>query len=189
MMQLNRTMERVVAAINRRTPAIVRDRRGATLIEFAFIAAPLFGLIMAIAQTSLTFFAQQNLETTAEKSVRQLMTGSAQKAGTTQSQFKTAACATLPAFMKCANLMIDVQVATSFSGVSNAPPVITYNSSGQPNNTLLYKPGGPGEITIVKFMYIWDVQQGPLGFDLSTLSAGKRLLIATSVFKTEPYSA
>lgn len=36
-------------------------------------------------------------------------------------------------------------------------------------------------------MYLWDTQKGPLGFDLSTLSGGKRLLIATSVFKTEPY--
>ncbi len=36
-------------------------------------------------------------------------------------------------------------------------------------------------------MYVWDVQAGPLGFDLSTLSRGKRLLITTSVFKTENY--
>jgi hypothetical protein len=31
------------------------------------------------------------------------------------------------------------------------------------------------------------VSKGPLGFDLSTLSNGDRLLIATAVFKTEPY--
>lgn len=187
-MRLSRSVERVVGAIHRLTAAVVRDRRGATLVEFAIVAAPLFALLIAIIQTSLTFFAQQALETAAEKSVRQLMTGSAQKAGMTQSQFKTAACTNLPAFMPCANLMVDVQVATSFSGVNNAPPTITYDTNGKPNNSMAYQPGGPGEISIVKLMYIWDVQQGPLGFDLSTLSNGKRLLVATSVFKTEPYS-
>lgn len=181
-------MRRVIGAIGRPTRTLARDERGATIIEFAMICAPLFGLIIAILQVSLTFFAQQTLETTAEKSVRQLMTGDAQKVNMTQAAFKTAACNTLPAFLKCANLLIDVRTATNFSSASNAPPTITYNAAGNPNNSFSYNPGKPGEITVVKFMYIWDVQQGPLGLDLSTLSKGKRLLIATSVFKTEPYS-
>ena len=164
------------------------DRRGVTIVEFAFIAGPLMALLIAILQVSLTFFAQQNLETVAEKSTRVLMTGEAQSSKMSQSAYKALACSQLPKFMKCANLMIDVSVANSFSSANIASPSITYNASGQPNNAWAYNTGSPGEIVIVKTMYVWDVTKGPMGFDLSTMSAGKRLLIATSVFRTEFYS-
>ena len=164
------------------------DRRGVTIIEFAFVVGPLMALLIAILQVSLTFFAQQNLETVAEKSTRVLMTGEAQSSNMSAAAYKTRACAQLPKFMKCANLMVDVNVATNFSDANIASPTITYNASGQPNNAWAYNTGTPGDIVIVKTMYVWDVSKGPLGFDISTLSAGKRLLIATSVFKTELYS-
>ena len=165
---------------------IADDTRGVTMIEFAFVAGPLFALIIAIVQVSLVFFAQQNLESTAASATRQLMTGSAQSAGMTQSQFLSAVCAKLPVFMKCANVMVDVQSTSNFSSSNTSAPTLTYNASGNVNNTWAYQPGGPGQITTVKVMYIWAVNKGPLGFDLSTMSGGNRLLIATSVFKTEP---
>lgn len=172
-----------------RTCALATDARGSTAIEFAFVAGPFIALLIAILQTSLTFFAQQNLETVAEKAGRQLFTGTAQSSGMTQAQFRDSVCSKLPVFMKCANLMVDVQVATAFSNANTATPTLTYDSSGNVTNPWVYKPGGPGEITVLKTMYVWDVQSGPLGFDLSTLSKGKRLLITTNVFKTEPYSS
>ena len=167
---------------------MVRDRTGATAIEFALVSIPFFALIIASLQVTLTFFAQQNLETASGSAVRTLMTGSAQSTGVTQSQFRNLVCAGLPSFMKCANIMIDVRAATTFSSANTASPTITFNASGQPTNNWSYAPGGPGEITIARIMYIWDVQNGPLGFDIATLSSGKRLLVSTSVFKTEKYS-
>lgn len=183
----------ILAGITRRAArwrggAILRDRRGGAAMEFGLIAVPLGALMIAILETSLTFFAQQTLESTAEKSVRQLMTGQAQQANMTQAQFKTLVCSKLPVFMKCANVLVDVQSATSFSGASTASPTITYDASGNINNTWKYTPGGAGAINVAKIMYVWDVQKGPLGFDLSNLSSGDRLLIATAVFKTEPYA-
>ncbi len=166
---------------------LARDERGVTIIEFAFIAAPLFALIIAILQVSLTFFAQQNLETVTAKAARQLMTNSAQATGMTQAQFTNAVCAGLPIFMKCANVMVDVEAATTFSSSNTNAPTLTYNpTTGAVSNNWVYAPGGPGQITTVKVMYIWAVNKGPLGFDLTTMSGGNRLLIATSVFKTEP---
>jgi Flp pilus assembly protein TadG len=162
------------------------DTRGAALIEFAFVVGPLMALMVAILQTSLTYFAQQNLETTAEKSVRQLLTGAAQTNNMSQAQFKTLVCSKLPSFMKCENVIVDVQVASNFSSANTGVPTLTYDSSGNVNNSWVYQPGIPGQITVARIMYVWDVSKGPLGFDLSTLSVGKRLLISTSVFKTEP---
>lgn len=167
--------------------AIVRDTRGSPVIEFAIIAPMFIALLLAIIQIALFFFAQQNLETVAENSVRKLMTGNAQQANMTQAQFKAAVCADLPSFMKCANLMIDVRTATSFSDANTGAPTITYDSSGKPTN-LQFAAGGAGSIVVVKTMYVWDVADGPLGFDISNMSNNKRLLIATSVFKTEQYA-
>ena len=157
-------------------------------MEFALVATPLAALMVAILQTSLTFFAQQNLESVAEKAVRQLVTGQAQKANTTQAQFKTLVCSKLPIFMKCANVYVDVQSATSFSNANTAPPTLTYDSNGAVTNAWVYSPQGAGAINVVRIMYAWQVGAGPLGFDISTMSSQRRLLVATSVFKTEPYT-
>lgn len=164
------------------------DRRAATIVEFAFIAGPLMALIVAILQVSLTFFAQQNLESAAEKSTRVLVTGAAQNVNMSQTAYRNFACAKLPSFMKCANLMVDVRVATTFASVNMAVPTITFDNAGKPTNSWTFETGVPGDILIVRTMYVWDVTNGPLGFDISTLSPGKRLLIATSVFKTELYT-
>ena len=177
-----------IRAIPRPKRRLARETRGATIIEFGLVVTPLMALLVAILQTSLTFFAQQTLDTTAEKSVRQLQTGSAQSSGMSAAQFKTAVCANLPTFMKCSRVMVDVQVAQTFSAADTTTPTITFDSSGNPNNAFKYAPGGPNQITIVKIMYVWPVMNGPLGFNIATLSNGARLLMATSVFKTEPYA-
>jgi Flp pilus assembly protein TadG len=174
-------------AFGRHWRRLARDTSGAILVEFAFVVGPLLALLIATLQVSLVEFAQQNLETTTEKATRQLLTGQAQGAGMTQSQFKTAVCSKLAAFMKCANVLVDVQKAADFNSADTSPPTITYDSNGNVTNGWTYAPGGAGQITVVRIMYVWDVSKGPLGFDLSTLSNGDRLLVATSVFKTEPY--
>ena len=166
---------------------LAADQRGAALVEFAFVVGPMMALLIAVLQTSLTFFAQQNLETAAEKSVRQLLTGNAQASNMTQAQFKALVCSKLPAYMKCANVIVDVQAVSAFSSANTGVPTLTYDASGNVNNAWVYQPGAPGQITVARIMYIWDVRKGPLGFDLSTLSTGKRLLMSTSVFKTEAY--
>ena len=45
-----------------RFAAFIRDRKGATAVEFALIAAPFLALIAALIQTFLLFFAQSLLE-------------------------------------------------------------------------------------------------------------------------------
>ena len=189
MMKMNRPCSSCTpTAATRRARCLATHRRGSVAIEFAFIAAPLAALMIAILQTSLVFFAQQTLETTAEKSVRQLITGSAQQGGTSASAFKTSVCSKLPVFMQCANVMVDVRTVTSFSNASVSSPTLTFDSNGNVTNSWSYAPGGAGSINVVTIMYIWNVQKGPFSFDLSTMSNNRRLLYATSVFKVEPYS-
>ena len=167
--------------------ALARDRRGATMIEFATVAGPFIALILAGIQTSLVFFSQQLIETVAESSGRTLMTGAVQIAGTSSAQFKNDVCTKLPDFMTCANTYVDVRTSTDFASVSTAPPTLTYNSSGGVTNAWAFDRPGGGKIAVLRVMYLLPVAGGPLGFRLADQPNNRRLLIATSVFRTEAY--
>jgi Flp pilus assembly protein TadG len=169
-----------------RVCALGTDRRGATIIEFALVAAPLVALIVAVIQTSLVFFSQQTLETAAEDTARLIVTNQAQQAGMSKSQFKQAACSQLPGFMDCDNLMIDVRTADDFADVDTTVPDLTYDSDGNVTNPWKFEMGGADQIVVMRLMYQLPVISAPLGFDMSNMQGGRRLLIATSVFQPEP---
>lgn len=171
-----------------RSAALRRDVRGAAAIEFALVGSSFLALLFGSLQIALIFFAQQSLETAAEATTRQIMTGQVQQGGMTASQFKTAACNNLPTFFKCANLMVDIQTASSFSAATTTMPTLTYDSNGNVTNTWSFTPGGAGSIVVMRLMYVWPVLPGPLNFNLANQGSNKRMLMATSVFKSEPYT-
>jgi Flp pilus assembly protein TadG len=163
----------------------VRRQDGAAAVEFALVAAPFLALTFAILETAMVFFAGQYLEAVASDSARLIMTGQAQTAGFSQADFKTAVCARVTGLFDCANgLNIDVKTYSTFSSVSNTPPV----TNGQLVTTNMgYIPGGPGCIVVVSLYYQWPIYVSMFGDNLSSLNGNKRLLVATSVFRNEPY--
>ena len=164
----------------------LRDTRAATAIDFALLSIPLIGLILFTLQLAIVSFYDQQLQTGAEKAARQLMTGSAQDSNLSQSQFQSAVCANLTQFT-CSGLMVDVQSAGAFSQVSTSPLSPTYNGSGAVTNTWNYSPGAAGDIVIMRVMYNWPIVGGPFAFGLANQSNGTFLMVATAVFKNEPY--
>jgi Flp pilus assembly protein TadG len=174
--------------IRARLRGLCREDRAATILEFALVAAPFFALLIAILETSLVFLGQQGLETAGEAAARLIVTGQAQQNGWTAAQYKTQVCNQLPPFLSCANLMVDVQTAASFDAADTSAPALTYKN-GAPSNSWQYQTGTAGSIVIVRLMYLWPVVTGPLGFNLSNQSGNNRLLIATSVAQTEPYTS
>src|ERR1700759_1242 len=86
-----------------------RNRRGSAAVEFALVAPIFFALLFAIIETALVFFASQVLETVTQDSARMIMTGQAQNAGFSQSQFKTYVCGKISVLFDCANgIYVDV---------------------------------------------------------------------------------
>ena len=163
------------------------DNRGAAAVEFALVATPLIAVILSLLQVSAIFFFDQALQTVTIKSARQLMTGSAQLSSLTQSQFKTVVCNNAPSVFQCSNIMVDVQSSPAFSSVNTSSIAVTYNGSGAVTNTWNYSPGTPGDIVIVRVMYNWPVLGGFMGFGLADQPNNNHLLVATAVFKNEPY--
>ena len=179
--------------------AFWRNRKGVTAIEFGLISAPLLGLIFAIMQSSLAFFMQQGLRAALDVAARQVLTGEAASNtaivdGPSFRNQLICGKGVLPSFVTCANIVIDIRAASSFTslGASNV------NSSFMPSGAQ-YTAGQPCEIMIVRAAYPMPsflplITWGG-GYNLVTNLTGLttyngqlvKMLSAASVFRNEPY--
>src|SRR5215470_2206193 len=147
----------------------LRRKDGSVAIEFGMVAAPFFALLFAIMETAIVFFA-----------------GQAQSAGFDAAAFKNAVCAKIYGLFNCQNgVFVDVNTFTSFSNVTMPNPV---DGQGNFQNNFNYNPGGPGDVVVVRLFYQYPVYVSLLGFNLSNVNGGKRLLAATAAFRNEPYA-
>lgn len=169
-----------------RCAAFARDSKGATAVEFALVAAPFLALIIALIQTFLVFFAQQLLESVVRQSSRLVLTGQVKDQALTQAAFKQKVCDQVVIFFSCSGLMVDMQVATTWSTANTAMPTLTFDSKGAVTNSWQFNPGDIGDIVVLRVMYVWPVMLGPLGFNLSNISDGNRLIMASAAFQNEP---
>jgi len=174
-----------VSKFGRLVRRFARQERGATAIEFGMVAMPFLALTFAILETALIFFAGQTLESAVQNSARLILTGQAQTGGYTASYFHdSVVCPNSAAFFDCSKIYVDVKSYTSFSAISQTPPV----TNGQFDPTKIgYSLAGPGCIQVVTVYYVWPVYVSLLSDNLSNLGSG-RLLSASAVFKNEPYA-
>lgn len=162
-----------------------RKDDGAAAIEFGLVAAPFLALVFAIMETAVVFFAGQALETAAADSARLIMTGQAQSQGFDQAKFKAEVCKKIFGLFNCSGgVNVDVRTYSSFSAVDLTKPI---DSNGNLINNFTYQPGGPGDIVVVRLLYQYPVYVSLLGLNLADMAGGKRLIVATSAFRNEPY--
>jgi Flp pilus assembly protein TadG len=154
---------------------------GAAAVQFGLVAVPFLALIYCALQLFVYFLAQQMLETAAEAAGRQILVGNA---ASTITAFRTAVCSKVPAVLNCANIMVDVQVAASFSNATTTAPVLTYDSNGNVTNVFQYATGSSGSIVVLRLMYLWPMWNF-FGFNPSNSGSSAHLMIATAVFQNE----
>lgn len=172
-----------------------RREEGAAAVEFALVATPFLALLFAIIETALVFFASQSLETAVSDSARLVMTGEAQTTdyktgaakpgGWNQEDYKKAVCARLSSLFDCNQLLVSAKAYDTFASADTSSPVKDGAMTVDPDN-LPYSTGGPGSIVVVQLYYKWPIYVSLLSSNLANLGSD-RLLVATSVFKNEPY--
>ena len=170
-------------------PALFRrfaaDTRGATAIEFGLIATPFFALMFAIIEVAMVFFGGQILEKATQDASRKILTGQAQLANFDQTAFKNEVCNSLQIIFSCGSVFVDVKNFTQFSNVNITKPI---DSSGNFTTAgFSYSPGNASDIVVVRVMYLWQLFVPGMGFNLADVAGNKKLLMATAVFRTEPY--
>jgi Flp pilus assembly protein TadG len=166
---------------------LVRQQGGAAAVEFGLVAAPFLALVFAIMETAIVFFAGQTLETAAADSARLIMTGQAQTQGYDQTKFKNAVCAKIYGLFNCSGgLYVDVKKYASFSNINNSQLPVDANGNLQ-TGQFGYQPGGPGDIVVVRLVYLWPVYVSLLGLNLSDAAGSNRVLMSTVAFRNDPY--
>lgn len=166
-----------------------RDRRGSAAIEFAFIAPMFFGLLFAIFEVALTFFAGQVLENGLQQSARKMFTHQAADSGMTQADFIADLCGRVSVLMDCSKLRVNVSVTAAGSPITIASPI---NSSGQFVDSFNYQNPQPNtkETVVVSAFYQWPLLLTGLGYSIANIDPGtangKYLLASMSAFRVEP---
>lgn len=177
--------------LRRRLPArrvvrrLARKQDGSAAVEFALVAPAFLGMLFAIMETGLMFWAGQTLETAVADAGRLIMTGQAQQQGFNQETFKEAVCARLAnGLFDCSNVHLDVQTKPTFEQFNRDIP---YDAEGafQPGQ-VGYQPGGPDSIVLVRAFYQWPITM-PRFYPAPSI-ASKQLLVATAVFRNEPFN-
>lgn len=170
-----------------------RAEAGATAVEFGLVALPFFALLFAIMETAFAFWSSQVLETAVANASREIYTGQFQQnpayAGKTTiwlaAQFKSDVCANVTALFDCAaNVQVDVRTFDD-NTTPNVPLPIT--AGEYDTSSYGYQAPGASKITVVrasmKYPSFTSFLNGTTG-----LANGYRLIMASSTFRTEPYS-
>jgi len=181
-----------------------RNSDGVTAVEFAIVSVPFLGLLFAIFETALVFFTQQGLEAATADAARVVMTGQTVTGATVSGTALNSSAAfrsqvmcnasivkSLPSFINCNNLIIDVRNQSTFAGVD-------LSRTFDPNTTV-FQTGGANCVVVMRVIY-------PMPVYLSFLTATglkatgvnhtgqtnygggwKHMLMATQVFRNEPF--
>lgn len=172
-----------------------KDRSGATIIEFAFVAAPFFAFMLAIIEVALVYFGGFVLENAVDQASRMIRTGQIQTQGFNQEQFKTQICNRVPVMFDCLNgLKLDVQRFDNFAAIDDSNFNAPLTGGEIDDSGFGFNPGNGGDIVLVRVFYKWDLiadfpdQLGDISMGMSNIPGGSgRLLMATAAFRNEPF--
>lgn len=174
-----------------------RAEDGATLVETAIIALPLFACLFLLAEMLIFLTLSLSLEAATDVG-RELRTGQFQSSGLpTRANFKQLICNRMPLAFSCSSrLSVEVRTFDSFSDAAAyaGRPVEDFADLDFENNpsafdgvATCFSTGGPRDIVMVRTYY-----RAPLITPLFARSmaniGGERLLTAATTFRNEPYN-
>lgn len=177
----------------RRWRSFFKNRKGATMVEFALLAFPFSLLVFAILESCITFAAQEYLQNTTDDFAREFRTGRIKKDTYTKAQFREKFCGELEVFVSkgCPELVIDLQNFTTFAQaaalrtfVNSSGQIIFPDAAGQASK---YEPGLSQTINTLRVFYRWPVITNLMRSRMSTLDDRYTLLFATATWQNEPF--
>jgi Flp pilus assembly protein TadG len=169
----------------RRFRRFFRSRTGASIVEFAIIALPLFLLIFGTIEVGLSFWAGYELENATAVAARLVRTGQAQAGGWDAARLKSELCKNVVIISNCNTaVQLDVRTFDTLGGIT-APPAVDGN--GGLRTDFSFTPGGPGAYVLITAFYEWPLTSPLVSEVLSNLADGNLLLRASAAFKNEPF--
>ncbi|AGA65068.1 hypothetical protein B488_10760 [Liberibacter crescens BT-1] len=179
----------------------ILSRDGAAALEFALLAFPYFLVVFAIFETSIALIGEQIIENATYEISRQIRTGDLRVSNTTEAQFRQKFCDQISILISCSsseisnpyNLYINVQELSSMDNIKLTIP----RKSSSPDSDIDtsgfgFKPGGPSTLNEMQVFYHWPITLDIMRKYMTTVkhsdkSEGDYLIMATMVFKNEPF--
>jgi Flp pilus assembly protein TadG len=161
-------------------------RKGASFVEFAAVAAPVFLMFFGIIQVGLIFWASFELENATADAARLLRTGQAQSLSS--ADFKSKICNATFILAGCSSkLQISIQ---TFPGGFSAMPQA--NPLDAQRNLLTNFNGDPGQVSrstdvLLTAYYPWQLIDPLTSAVLSNMAGGAFLLQEAAAFRSEPF--
>jgi Flp pilus assembly pilin Flp len=158
--------------------------KGATAVEFAIVAAPFFAILLAIIEIAAVFWVNGALIEAVSQPARAVLVGET----IDKNRFKTLICEKASPLVECDKLVIDVRSFKSFAEVGRMPLFDPITKQPLP---VSFDPGKGGDIILVRVAYAYPLIVPwfhNIFFDLSNIDNKHRLILATNVFKNEPYN-
>lgn len=176
----------LTARFRTRWENFAKDRRGATAVEFAMIAAPFLFLIFGLIEVCMIFIVSSLMEHAVSEAARPLRTGEAQNAAMSLEEFRQNVCFEFYEILDCSDrLSIDVR---TIDGFADAPADLPLDEDGNiSDQDFGFDPGGANEIVAVRVFYAWDLITPFISQPLQNMSGNRHLLSATAVFRNEPF--
>ena len=200
-------MSAIVEFLARQVRRFRREENAATAVEFAIVAVPFLGVLMAIFETTFVLFNAEAVDAVATNVSRQLMTGQIQSSGGSCTDqklaFQNMICppsgarpsSALPSNFDCSKVIIDVRQSNAFNNVD------VTNSLYQNPTQAQFSPAAQGQNNIIRIIYplpaILPVLTGNTRSTITNNRAATNqtqtngiwthILMGIAVFRTEPY--
>ena len=171
-----------------------RDERGVYAVEFAIVAVPFLGLLLATIEVAWVSFNSEQLQAAVDKAARKIMTGQVQSSNITstaafvsQLLCPTDGTRAIPASWDCTHLYLDIRTATDFSSADTSRNFYL--------SPLKYCLGNPSTIVVMRVIYpmatvfplsIFNQYVG-LANNVPNAPGWQHVLLGNAVFKTEAY--
>ena len=169
--------------------SLARATLGTTIVEFALLAPIFFGILTAILETSIVFFAGQVLESGVSDASRAIRVGEVQQRGRTLDEFKADICSRLYGlFGNCADMHVRVTAIDNFESADfDLPLDPDCEEDCDWTEPQVWSPGIASSVVLVQVYYRYPtiLQLGP--FASTNLADGSRLMSAAAIFRNEPF--
>jgi Flp pilus assembly protein TadG len=155
------------------------------MLEYSILLLPALMILFGIFEMGMVIFASSVVEGATRDAARRLRTGQAQISLDPSGTFRQAFCASLFGLYDCNSFTFDVRSFADFTTITLPAP--QFDAQGNVSNAQ-FTPGGAGTVTTVRVIYRHVFATPLIGSLMGAGTSNSLPVIATAVFKTEPYS-
>ena len=181
----------------RRIREALQDRQGAAAVEFALVSSMLLCTILFIMVVAVIVYINQALDYATNKAARQVMIGTIEKGGVSQSNFRTQyVCNNLPLTINCDNVIVNLQTLPEAAQPAGYYNLVQPNKVGLiipplSNNGAQFSTGLQASYEYLEVVYpitfIPAFMNKILGNNATYNGSPAYLAISTAAFRNEQY--